>query len=73
MPIRVKADDLGYGMLLSGIRSREDALQLHRFFASNSLEPVMTAAGLNDFQILLYGVSRDAFEHVIGGADVELT
>jgi hypothetical protein len=72
MLIRLQADDLGYGILLSGIGTHDEALHLQEFFASKSLKSVVNSAGKFGFSVLVRGLSREAFEHVIGSADVEL-
>jgi hypothetical protein len=70
--IRVKADDLGYAILLKEIGSREDAINLREFFTSNGVSPEVCAVSEDEFHIMLYGVSCDTFVHLVAGADIEL-
>jgi hypothetical protein len=70
--MRIKADDLGYAVLLKGIRSRDDAIYVRDFLVANGLSPVISAVCEDGYHILLPGISREAFVNVIGAADVEL-
>lgn len=72
MPLRLKAADLGYGMLLSGIESHADADRLQAYFHDNGLGSRIEPQTDGKFQILIHGISRNAFNWLIVGADVEL-
>jgi hypothetical protein len=72
MAIRFKADDLGYGMLLSGIETQSAAHRLRRLFASHGIDFTLSLRTEGDFQFVLYGVSQVTLESLIAGADVKL-
>ena len=71
MPIRLKVDDLGYGVLLSGIESHADARQLHRFFTDKGLTASLNPQSDGGYQILIRGISKEAFDQIARGADIE--
>lgn len=72
MPTQLKADDLGYGMLLSGIESHADANRLQIYFFDNGFGARIESQSDGKYQILIEGISRNSFNWLIAGADVEL-
>lgn len=73
MTIRIKADDLGYAILLKEIKSRDDAIYVRDFLIANGLTPVMSEVCEDGYHILLNGISCETFVYLISAADVELT
>jgi hypothetical protein len=72
MAVQVKADDLGYAILLKEIGSREDAIYVRDHLIAGGLNPVISAVCENGYHILLHGVSCEAFVNAIAAADVDL-
>lgn len=72
MPLRLNAADLGYGMLLTGIAAQADAEQLQAYFHDNGLTSRIEPQTDGKYQMLIHGVSHNAFSWLIAGADVEL-
>ena len=72
MPLRLKSHDLGYGMLLNGIESHADAERLQGYFYDNGFGSRIESQSDGKYQILIHGISRDGFNWLISGADVEL-
>ena len=72
MTLRLKAVDLGYGILLTGIESQADAERLQAYIHDNGLGSRIEPQTDGKYQILIHGISRDAFNWLIAGADVEL-
>lgn len=72
MAVRIKADDLGYAILLKEIKSRDDALYVRDHLIAKGLNPVISAACEGGYHILLHGVSGETFANLIATADVEL-
>ncbi len=69
--IRLKAEDISHGILLSGVESESAALRLRRYFAENEL--VFSLSQVEDgYQFLLHRVSRHALEWLANGAGIEL-
>lgn len=72
MVVRIRAEDLGYALLLKEIKSRDDAIYGRDHLIANGLNPVINAVFQDCYHILLHGVSSAAFADVIRAADVEL-
>lgn len=62
MATDLRAYDLGFGVLLNGIRSQADALHLQQYFDENGLASAIGSAGEEGCQILLRGVSRETYD-----------
>jgi hypothetical protein len=68
MATDLRAFDLGYGILLNGIESQADALDLRQFFDDNGLASAIGSAGEEGCQLLLRGVSRETYDWLRSGA-----
>jgi hypothetical protein len=72
MAIRIKADDLGYALLLKEIETRDKAVYIRDFLVANGLNPVISAVCEDGYHILLHGVSCDMFVNLTATADIQL-
>ena len=73
MPIRLHAEDTGYGVLLSRIEMQADVESLCSFFSEKGAAPTVGPESVpGDNRVFLAGLSMEQFARLIEWANVEL-